>query len=171
MTTSGQLFLDYSIRKLEQQNSRLAECLRQLNADQVWARGNEHSNSIGNLILHLSGNVRQWIGGGVAGFPDTRQRDEEFSARGGLTINQLTRRLDMVVNEAIGLLRVLPESRLTEPLSMQGYNVTVLEGIYHVVEHFSHHTGQVILLTKLHTRRPLDFYGFIQDAHHGEATP
>ena len=109
-------------------------------------------------MLHLSGNVRQWIGSGVAGLPDHRRRDAEFDARGGQAPAELAELLKTRVAEAILVIRAAPVARLTEHITPQGHDVTVLEAIAHVVEHFSMHTGQIILLTKLLTGQDLAYY-------------
>src|SRR5207244_11762295 len=84
-------FLDYSAKKLQQLGSRIETCLNTLNQDQVWARGSDNENAVGNLVLHLCGNVRQWIVSGVGGQPDTRDRDAEFLARGCVPVSELAR--------------------------------------------------------------------------------
>jgi uncharacterized protein DUF1572 len=84
MDSCEQLFLDYSVRKLRQLTGRIEDCLGRLTEEQIWARGAESENAVGNLVLHLSGNVRQWIVAAVGGRPDIRERDAEFGARGGL---------------------------------------------------------------------------------------
>jgi len=84
MDFPARLFLDYSARKLRQATGRIEDCLGRLTEEQIWARGAESENAVGNLVLHLSGNVRQWLVAGVGGRPDTRHRDAEFSARGGV---------------------------------------------------------------------------------------
>ena len=165
------LFLNYSIEKLQQYESRINACLDRLNYQQVWARNADAQNAIGNLVLHLCGNVRQWLLSGVGGAPDMRQRDAEFAARDGSDIAELKLRLHETVAESIELLRSLPAERLSEPLNKQGYNVTVLEGIYHVVEHFSHHAGQIIFATKLLTSEDLGFYRHLNKPAHTEKTP
>jgi uncharacterized damage-inducible protein DinB len=146
-TRMDRVFLNYSIEKLQQYESRINACLDRLTYQQVWARNAEAQNAIGNLVLHLCGNIRQWLLSGVRGDPDTRERDAEFAARDGAQIAELKLRLHETVAEAVTLLRSLPAERLGAPLNKQGYNVTVLEGIYHVVEHFSHHAGQIIFAT------------------------
>jgi uncharacterized damage-inducible protein DinB len=156
--TSDEIFLKFSAEKLEQLHGRIQDCLGRLTADQIWARGSENENAVGNLVLHLSGNVRQWIGSGVAGLPDHRQRDAEFDARGGMALAELGELLKTRVIEASTIIREVPASRLTERILPQGYNVTVLEAIAHVVEHFSQHTGQIILLTKMLTGADLAYY-------------
>jgi uncharacterized damage-inducible protein DinB len=169
MTTS-QVFLDYSARKLEQLGARIETCLLQLKEEQIWWRAAENQNAVGNLVLHLAGNVRQWIGHGVAGWPDLRQRDLEFAARNA-TAAELAQALKSSLEPAIEVLRSLDPAELDQPLGVQGYQVTKLEGIYHVVEHFSQHTGQIILLTKALTGSDLGFYAHIGRPAHKETTP
>ena len=156
--TLHRLFLDCSVRRLELSFSHLEACLGKLTEEQVWARGTENENAVGNLVLHLAGNVRQWIVAGVGGAPDTRERDGEFSARGSSSIPELTERLRGIVREAAAVIGAVTRERLTERVVIQEYDVSVLEAIYHVVEHFSLHTGQIIFATKLLTGSDLGFY-------------
>ena len=164
-------FLKYSVEKLQQYESRINACLDRLSYQQVWARNAEAQNAIGNLVLHLCGNVRQWLLSGVGGAPDTRNRDAEFIAREGSEIPELKLRLHETVAEAVRILESLPSERLPDPFERQGYPVTVLEAIYHVVEHFSHHAGQIIFATKLLTSEDLGFYRHLDRAAHTEKTP
>jgi uncharacterized damage-inducible protein DinB len=170
--TLDRLFLDNSIRRLEQSATRIETCLGKLTGEQVWARGGENENAVGNLVLHLAGNVRQWIVSGVGGQPDIRQRDLEFSTRGGIVPAELAARLRAIVAEAVTVLATVPRERLAERVVIQQYDVTILEGIYQVVEHFSLHTGQIIFATKLFTGQDLGFYRHLRSAQaHGEKTP
>lgn len=166
------MFLDYSAGLLRQMAGRIETCLSGLTEEQIWARSSENENAIGNLVLHLSGNVRQWIVSGVGGRPDTRQRDAEFAARGGDSGAELVARLKEAVGEAAGVLAEVTSERLSERIVVQHYDVTVLEAIYHVVEHFSGHTGQIIFATKMLTGSDLGFYRHLRDAAaHGKKTP
>ena len=166
------IFLDHSARELRQLTERIETCLGKLNADQLWARGSEQENAIGNLVLHLCGNVRQWIVAGVGGAPDMRQRDQEFAARGGIPVEELSDRLRGAVSDAAAVLDAVTADRLTERMVVQKYEMSVLEAIYHVVEHFSTHTGQIIFATKMLTSEDLGFYRHLRaDAAHGEKTP
>lgn len=158
MASLDHLFLDVSVRQLQQLSSRISVCLSQLEEEQIWARGSENENAIGNLVLHLSGNVRQWIISGAGNRPDTRDRDAEFAARGGLPKGDLETRLRQTVDEAVAVIQSLTPERLATRLSIQGYDVSVLEAVYHVVEHFSMHTGQIIFATKMLTGADLGFY-------------
>lgn len=166
------ILLNFVADKLAQQCSRIEICIDKLTPDQVWARGNENANAVGNLALHLMGNVRQWILHGAGGEPDVRLRDSEFAARGGIDPSELKRRLRSTVDEACALIRALPPERLCERIAVQRYDVTVLEAILHVMEHFSGHTGQIIFATKFLTGEDLGFYTFLRSPRaHGEKTP
>jgi uncharacterized damage-inducible protein DinB len=153
-----QEFIRSSVESLQTYRGRIETCLGKLTADQVWARGSENENAIGNLVLHLCGNVRQWIISGVGGAPDHRQRDTEFAARGGVPVPELVEKLHATVDEAITVIEKVTTERLLQPLTIQAYNTTGLSAIYHVVEHFSGHTGQIIFATKMLTSEDMGFY-------------
>ncbi|MBK9166385.1 MAG: DUF1572 family protein [Bryobacterales bacterium] len=156
-----ELFLDFSVRKLEQMMSRIEEACSGLTPEQFWLRTGDHGNAIGNLVLHLAGNVRQWILHGIAGQADTRRRDAEFAARTGDPATALAD-LRQTVDEAISVVRHLPPSRLPEHVLVQVFDVSVLDDVYHVVEHFSYHAGQIFLLVKQLTQRDLGFYQYLR---------
>jgi uncharacterized damage-inducible protein DinB len=124
----------------------------------LWWRANAESNSIGNLLLHLAGNVRQWIVSGVGGAPDHRHRAEEFSARSGADAATLLSALDDVLNAADTVLAKLTPHDLSTTRTIQGREITVFEAVYHVVEHFSGHVGQIVLVAKLHSPGAIRFY-------------
>ena len=151
-------FVRYSEQKLRQYLERIGICLGKLSDDQIWARGHETENSAGNLCLHLSGNIRQWILSGVAGQPDRRDRDSEFAAHGGFSREELLARLQSTVDEVCGVIRGLDAERLSETVHPQGYDLTVLEAVYHIVEHFAYHAGQILFITKAITGEDLSFY-------------
>lgn len=150
------LFLHYSTGKLDQMDKHLAFCLGRLSEDQIWFRAADHENSVGNLVLHLCGNMRQWIIHGVGGEPDVRVRDKEFSAPGGYSAAELTRLFHDTVEEAKAVLATVPPKRLVEIIHPQGREVSVLDAIYQVVGHVQMHLGQIILLTKHYTEQDLD---------------
>jgi uncharacterized damage-inducible protein DinB len=126
--------------------------------DALWWRANEQSNSVGNLLLHLAGNVRQWIVSGVGGAPDDRYRAAEFEARSGADAATLLASLDTVLDDADAVLGALTAADLASSRAIQGRDVTVLEAIYHVVEHFSGHVGQIVLIAKSQTAGAIRFY-------------
>ena len=137
---------------------KIERSLALLNEEQIWWRSNPQSNSIGNLLLHLSGNVRQWIVVGLGGATDTRDRDAEFAQRNAIPRDELIGRLKQTLHEADETLAALDPERLLEKVRIQGLEVSVLEAILHVVEHFSMHAGQIIYITKLLSASDLHFY-------------
>jgi len=139
---------------------KIERCLELLSDEQIWWRANPQSNSIGNLLLHLSGNVRQWIVCGVGGATDARDRDAEFAQRTVIPREELLARLKQTLSEADSALASFPSDRLLERMQIQGCEVTALEAILHVVEHFSMHTGQIILMSKVFAEVDLGFYDF-----------
>ena len=149
MTDVAQTFLGESRQYLRGAYlTAIERSLAPLTDAQIWWRPNEASNSIGNLILHLSGNVRQWIIGGVGRRPNERNRQQEFDEREAIPKEQLLARLRTVLHEADEVLASVTETDLTEPRRIQGHDTTVLKAIYHVVEHFSTHTGQILWIAK-----------------------
>jgi len=140
---------------------KIERCLNLLTDEQIWWRPNSESNSIGNLLLHLSGNARQWIVCGVGGAADARDRDAEFAQRKTIPREELRSILKQTLREVDGTLAQFDPDNLTETRTIQGLDVSVLEAILHVVEHFSMHTGQIILMTKMLTQEDLAFYEFI----------
>jgi uncharacterized damage-inducible protein DinB len=147
--------------------TKIRRCLDALPADAVWRRTDEDSNSVGNLLLHLAGNVRQWIVSGVGGAPDSRFRSGEFAARHGADAPTLFAELRATLDEAVAVIGSLTAEQLLERRSIQGRELSVLDAIYHVVEHFALHTGQIVLLTKAAVPGRIRFY---EDAG-GLATP
>ena len=165
------IFLDCSVRRLNQLAARIDDCVGRLSTEQLWFRGGQNQNAAGNLVLHLAGNLRQWIVSGVGGAPDARDRDAEFAARGGFGAQELRDRLGAAVSEAGAVIAVLPPARLAAHVRIQGYEVTVLEAIYHVVEHFAQHTGQIIFAAKAATGADLGYFAHLSQSAHGQKTP
>ena len=139
---------------------KLKRCLESLTDEQVWWRANAQSNSIGNLLLHLSGNARQWIVSGLGGEADHRERQQEFDERSLISRDELLARLEQTLADVDRVLADFEVGRILEPHQIQGTSVTALEAIFHVTEHFSMHAGQIILITKMLTQTDLRFYEF-----------
>ena len=139
---------------------KIERCMEKLDVEAIWWRSGEESNSIGNLILHLSGNARQWIVSGIGGATDTRLRQSEFDERAGISASELLVRLKQTLKEVDAVLAGLPPATILERRTIQSTDTTVLDAVFHVVEHFSMHTGQIILLTKMLTQSDLRFYDF-----------
>ena len=137
---------------------KIRRCLEVLSREDVWWRAHENTNSIGNLVLHLCGNVRQWIVSGLGGEEDRRRRPAEFSRRQPLPKDQLLELLETTVGEAVRVLDSLSERNLATTRRIQVYDVTGLQAVLHVVEHFAYHTGQIIYITRLRKNIDLKFY-------------
>lgn len=145
-------------RMFDESQARIVTCLRALSVEQVWRRPNAQSNSVGNLVLHLSGNIRQWIISGLGGAADERQRDAEFAERGPMPVEELLQRLNETMHEARATLDRVDPATLLQPRRVQGYSESGLSIIVHVVEHLSYHTGQIAYITKAAAATDLGFY-------------
>jgi hypothetical protein len=153
------LFLEFSRQKLIGQYwPRLKACVEPLSEEQVWWRPNEASNSIGNLILHLNGNVWQWLVASFNGMEDRRDRPGEFGAEGGVAATVLLKKLGATMQRADAVLGRLTGADLVTPYEIQGYHVRGLDAVYQVVEHFGLHYGQIAYIAKSLSGRDLGFY-------------
>ena len=139
---------------------KIERCVEKLTDEQIWWRSSEESNSIGNLLLHLSGNARQWIVSGLGGTADERRRQTEFDERQVIARDELLGKLRTTIEDVDRVLRSSNPASLLESYPIQGTKSTALQAIFHVTEHFSMHTGQIILLTKMLTTSDLVFYDF-----------
>jgi hypothetical protein len=148
-TTVGRAYIGLARKHLAERLGRIEHCVGQLNDGQVWWRPHGSMNSVGNILLHLCGNLRQWVVSGVGGVPDTRDRPTEFAERGPMPRDELIRRLEAVVAEADAALAALDESRLLEPRRVQGFDETVLSAIWGALEHLSGHAQEVVYVTRL----------------------
>ncbi len=137
---------------------KIVICLNALSEQDIWWRPNEESNSAGNIVLHLAGNIRQYITSRMGGAPDVRERDKEFSERGPLPRIGLVALLRTTVDEGCRVLARMPSDSLGAPYSGPGGQITRLEAILHVVEHFSYHVGQIAYITKLRSARDLHLF-------------
>jgi uncharacterized damage-inducible protein DinB len=151
-------FCQQTVYFLELNPPRIANCLGRLTELQVWQKPNSQTNSIGNLILHLCGNIRQYAVSSLGGLPDVRVRDEEFSITGGPTKAALLTQLEETVAEAVKTINACSETELMRKRSVQGFTYTGIGILVHLTEHFSYHVGQVALYTKLLKDEDLGFY-------------
>jgi uncharacterized damage-inducible protein DinB len=136
---------------------RLIKCLKLLSEKDIWWRPNAASNSVGNLVLHLSGNVRQWIISGLGEEQDKRDRDREFAERGPISRRALIALIRGTVAEASSVLDRLSEDSLLRMHDIQGYRVSGMYAVFQVVHHFAYHTGQIIFVTKWKLGKDLRF--------------
>jgi uncharacterized damage-inducible protein DinB len=145
-------FLAYAARRMKMSQREIARCVERLSEQQMNHRGGDHENSINNLLLHLAGNIRQWILHGINNQPDVRERDEEFSLALQVDAAEARRQFDTAVDEAADVIAALDPERLLEVIDPQPNgtwrHASILEAIFKVVGHLEMHTGQIILLTK-----------------------
>src|SRR5689334_18520344 len=150
-------YLEEACRQLAEATSQIKHCLNQLNDDQIWWRPTPSQNSIANLLLHLSGNVRQWIISGVGGEEDIRRRPDEFLEQGPIAKDELLRRLDDVMQKAAAVMKVAAPEDLLKHRRIQGSDRTGLVAIFDSVAHFKGHTQEVICLTRMQLEEKYKF--------------
>lgn len=138
---------------------RIKQCLAQLNENEIWYRPNENVVSVGNLVLHLCGNLRQWVLSGLGGQPDRRQRDREFGETGPVPAEVLVEQMDTLMREVTAVLDQLTPQDLAAVRSVQGYQESGVAILMHVTEHFSYHTGQITYYVKTRKNVDLQYYG------------
>lgn len=164
MTTnkSGEVasvFLEHSREKVfDEWWPRMRSTVEGLSEEQLWWRPNDASNSIGNLLLHLNGNVRQWIVDSFNRHEDRRNRPAEFTEKAGGPPAAILPRLAATLDEAAAVLSRLTEADLLAPMEIQGYQVNGLVAVYQVVEHFGLHYGQIVYIAKALQGKDLGFY-------------
>lgn len=165
------LFTGSAARRMVQYMERIRACAGRLSEEQIWTRGSANENAVGNLLLHLAGNVRQWIISGVGGAADVRRRDEEFAAKGNIPASGMLASLQSVVDEAVAIIGAQTAPQLAVKVTIQGHEISKLEAIFHVVEHFALHAGQIMYAAKLLTHEDLGFYRYLGSITHGQQTP
>jgi uncharacterized damage-inducible protein DinB len=159
METIGQEFIEQCISIIEKKSTpKIIKCLDQLTEEQIWMRPNKASNSIGNILLHLCGNIRQYVTSALGDQPDTRERDKEFSTQEGYTKHELLNKLADTVSQAITIIKNADAVKLMKIYSVQGFSYSGVGIIVHITEHYSHHTGQIIFWTKQLTASDPGFY-------------
>jgi uncharacterized damage-inducible protein DinB len=155
------LVADVLLRLMKESLPRIQSCVGQLTNDQVWWRPNESSNSIGNLVLHLNGNVSQWIGTGLGNLPDYRKRQTEFDERSHLDKDELMGVLNATMEQAAQIIARVTPDELLRIRPVQTFDESGVSILIHVTEHFSYHTGQIAYITKMLSDKALDFYAGI----------
>lgn len=153
-----QEFINAAIRYVDENTMKLKACLDEIDESDIWRRPNEHSNSVGNLLLHLSGNIRQWVISSLGSIEDNRQREKEFAAAGGYSKAELKEKLFSTVEEAKAIMKNMTLPAILKKRKVQGYSYSGISIILHVTEHYSYHTGQIIFWVKLLKDKDLGFY-------------
>lgn len=128
---------------------RIEHCVKQLSEEQVWWRPNPQMNAVGNLLLHLAGNLRQWLVSGVGGAPDHRRRQEEFDQRAPMPKAELLTKLRQVIEEAEAAVAKQTEAELLRVRPVQHWNTTALTAISHAVGHLEGHAQEIIYITRM----------------------
>lgn len=159
----AKLFIAETKRRLLKEGvPRIEQCLSMLSEEQIWYRPSQESNSVGNLVLHLCGNVRQWIVAGLGNAEDNRERQKEFDEASIIPSDQLLKQLYEVMIEVEKVLDDITPEMLLEEKTVQGFQETGLSMLVHVVEHFSYHVGQITYFVKWITNQPTNYYGGLE---------
>ena len=152
-------FIDSSRTLLsEDYMPKVRRFLEVLSEDDIWWRPNEASNSVGNLMLHMAGNLRQWIVCGAGGALDGRDRPAEFTARGPMGKAELAARVEETAGEVDRVLADLREDSLLDRIPVQSFEVSRLHAVYHAIEHFGYHLGQIAYVAKLRHGKDLSIW-------------
>jgi uncharacterized damage-inducible protein DinB len=158
METIIREFIEQAISHLQENTPKIEKCLDELDESEIWKRPNGSSNSIGNIIVHLCGNITQYILSSLGNVEDKRDRDKEFSLQGGLNKEELLEKLKSTLDRATLVIQNIDRNDLLRKRSVQGFDLSAIGIIIHVVEHYSYHTGQIIFWTKLLKDKDLGFY-------------
>lgn len=150
---------EYQQRVITESLSRITQCLDSLSYQELWHRENKNTNATGNIILHLSGNITQYIIAGVGETEDVRLRDEEFSVKRSETKEELKSIIADTLNTSNKVVQSLPCERFLEEVTIQGFQHTRLSAILHVIEHLSYHVGQITYYTKFIKNIDTAYYG------------
>lgn len=158
MNWSESIRNEFELRVFNESYSRIEKCLNTISDEQLWMVQNENMVSIGCLIKHLLGNAQQWIYAGVLGNTYVRDRNAEFVPEPSLKKNDLLSQMQQVRESISESLELLSEKHLSNALTIQGFETTGISATIHVIEHFSYHTGQISLLTKMFQNVDLGYY-------------
>jgi len=158
-TITNELLKEFRRRVGEESMPRIKTCLSLLSEEEIWYRPNKNTNSVGNLVLHLCGNARQWILSGLGGQADHRDRDAEFVQEGGIRRDELEQQLDILIEELDAVIKQLTPADLLPRRPVQIYEENGVAILVHVIEHFSYHVGQITYLTKALKDVDTQYYG------------
>ncbi|NKI32243.1 DinB family protein [Croceivirga thetidis] len=151
-------FVENCCFRMDESLRMLKIALAKVSEDQVWLKPNSSLNSIGNLILHLCGNMTQYGIASLTETEDKRQRDLEFSTEGGLSKNELLNKIHVVIEEVKSTFSTISIERLLQQKQVQGFDFSGIGNMVHVVEHLSYHTGQIAFWVKQLQNESLGFY-------------
>ena len=149
------------ISRMEENTSRILKCLDKKSENDLWIRPNRSSNSSGTILVHVCGNIRQYIMSAIGGIEDTRDRDIEFETKSGFNRAEMAEKVTATLNEAMKIIGNMDAASMLKVYSVQGFKLTGMGIVTHVLEHYSYHAGQVIFWTKLLVNEDLGFYAGI----------
>ncbi len=152
------LIADFQRRLIDESLPRIIKCLDLLSDNHIWYQPNESTNSVGNLIMHLIGNVRQYIHSGLAGYPDNRKRNIEFTSKVEQSKSELIKKLTATLDEVKNITNRITDEDLIRVRPVQCFSENGVSILMHVAEHFSYHTGQIVYFTKWITNQKTEFY-------------
>ncbi|MFT6503169.1 MAG: putative damage-inducible protein DinB [Crocinitomicaceae bacterium] len=152
------LIKEFEIRVFDESYTRISKCLNLLNEDEIWYAPNDQITTVGNTVLHLIGNARQWIIAGIGQEEDNRERDDEFKVDSRVSKVELESALTELQKDLEPVLFGLNNNQINKVTNVQGFEVSGFSILIHVIEHFSYHTGQISLLTKLMKNEDLGYY-------------
>jgi hypothetical protein len=150
--------LDEANRLLDECAAKIGHCLNQLSDEQIWWRPGESMNSIGNLVLHLCGNLQQWIVCGIGGAADARHRPAEFAERGPIARSILAEKLRQVVANSQQSLRQASPAEMHRERTIQGFTITGWGAVFHSIPHFNGHTQEIVSFTRMQLGNAYKFY-------------
>ena len=150
--------IEQSVSRMTENTPKIKTCLNELTEEEIWKRPNASSNSVGNIVVHLCGNITQYILSSLGNAEDRRERDKEFAVKGGWNKKELFEKLQATVDEAVKIIKDVDQQDLLRKRAVQSYELSAIGIIIHVVEHYSYHTGQIIFWTKLLKDKDLGFY-------------
>lgn len=154
-------FRSNALLRLEENTAKIGDCLALISEAECWYQPNASTLSIGTTLVHLTGNITQYILSSLGHQPDRRVRDQEFATRGGLSKAEVWGACQATVREASAIIGNLPEVEALRVRGVQAFQLSGTGIVLHVVEHYSYHTGQIVYITKLLRNRNLDFYGSV----------
>ena len=142
-------FARESHEAVDQELRRIAHSLDQLGEDDVWWRPVPCVNSIGTIIRHLCGNLRQRFLHGIGGEPDIRDRQAEFEETEHVSKAELVDELGSVVDQVHEVLDNIAGSVLLAERRIQGLDANGLSVIYSTVTHLEGHALQIAYITHM----------------------
>ena len=158
MVSKEQVIQELNLRIFDESYKRIEICLQFIDEHDVWQSPNKNIPSIGNIILHLCGNVRQWLLAGLDSQKDIRNRPKEFNQTSSLKKDELLELMYELKEDVTFFTKKMKDELLNENFTIQDFSVTGYSAVSHVIEHFSYHTGQITILTKLCKNVNTEYY-------------